>query len=372
MIFRMLLNQILKSLNEIAPLSYAQPWDNVGLLAGDPAQIVTKILLTIDYTAAVAAEARDLNCDFIIAYHPPLFSAVKRITADGPGHLIHDAIRRGVAIYSPHTAWDAATGGTNDLLAEMLGLVHVAPLQIAPAASKHLKLITFVPEAGMDAVTSALFNAGAGHIGRYSSCSFQSPGTGTFFGNAGTHPAVGQPGKLEKQPEIRLETIIPVDKVDAIVRALLKSHPYEEPAYDLNVLAAPTTGIGQGRVGSLPTETPLQHLLQQLKDKLQLSSLLVTGPEIKMIHRIAICAGAGGELLDAAINTGADLFLTGELRHHDAIKADRAGVSVLCTLHSNCERPSLTRLKSRLEQALAGNCPPIVLSQSDRDPFSIR
>ncbi len=367
----MQLKLLLAALEQIAPLQHAEAWDNVGLLAGDPGQAVSNILLTIDYTPAVAAEARDLHCDFVIAYHPPLFSAVKRITALGPTDLIHDAIRRGVAIYSPHTAWDVAVGGANDFLADALGLLEVAPLRLASTAATQLKLITFVPEASVDAVSSALFAAGAGHIGSYNSCSFRSAGTGTFFGGEGTKPAVGQAGKLENQPEIRLETVIPIDQVTGIIRALVKSHPYEEPAYDLNVLAAAPSGVGQGRVGHLPAPMPMDNVVRRLKSELKVSSLLVAGPDDRPIHRVAICAGAGGELLDAGIKAGADLFLTGELRHHDALKAARAGLSVICTLHSNCERPSLTRLKSRLEQSVA-DCPPMFLSQADRDPFSIR
>jgi dinuclear metal center YbgI/SA1388 family protein len=376
----MLLKSILASLEEISPLHHAEAWDNVGLLTGDPSQSISRVMITIDYTAAAAAEARNLNCDLIIAYHPPLFSAVKRITAAGSTALIHDAIRRGVAIYSPHTAWDAATGGTNDFLADCLGLTDITPLRLNPATAANLKLVTFVPEVNVDAVSTALFNAGAGHIGNYNSCSFCTAGTGTFFGESSTNPATGQAGRLEKQPEVRLETVIPISRVSEIIRALHAYHPYEESAYDLTVLAATPTGIGQGRAGNLPLTTPLEKVVDRIKQELKLSAVLVSPSEKQQINRVAICAGAGGELLDAAIAAKADLFLTGELRHHDALKAAAAGVNVICTLHSNCERPSLTRLKARLEvqlqQLLAAQAPTdlpqIFLSQSDRDPFSIR
>jgi dinuclear metal center YbgI/SA1388 family protein len=367
----MLLNSLVIALEQIAPLHAAESWDNVGLLTGDPGQSIHRILITIDYTKAVADEARHLNCDCIIAYHPPLFSAVKRLTSDGPAALIHDAIRRGIAIYSPHTAWDAAPGGTNDFLADCLGLVEVAPLRLNSNTATALKLVTFVPQANVDTVSTALFTAGAGHIGKYSSCSFRSAGTGTFFGEAGTNPTIGQPGQLEKQPEIRLEMIVPVAKTNSIVRALLASHPYEEPAYDLTVLAAQPTGIGQGRIGNLPSPHTVESLVGLIKTRLGISAVMLAGPEKRDVRRIGICAGSGGDLLDAAITAKADVFVTGELRHHDALKATNAGLNVICTLHSNCERPSLTRLKARLDQ-LPPPGPEVILSQADRDPFSIR
>lgn len=365
------LKTILAALQEIAPLAYAESWDNVGLLTGDPGQEIRRIFLTIDYTPDVADEARNLNCDLIIAYHPPLFAAVKRITTDGPSSLIYDAIRRGVAIYSPHTAWDVADGGTNDLLADALGLAQRLPLRMITPADADLKLVTFVPESHLDAVSRALFAAGAGQIGNYSCCSFRAAGVGTFFGEPGAHPAVGQAGRLENAPEFRLETILPRPMVQAVLAALRKSHPYEEPAIDLTVLAAPPTGAGQGRIGELPEALPVAELVLRLKRELQLAALLVGGQEDRSVRRIAVCAGAGGELLDNALARGAELFVTGELRHHDALKAARGGVTTICTLHSNSERPSLMRLKSRLENALP-DLPEALISQKDRDPFVVR
>ena len=369
----MLMRDLISAMGDIAPLQYAEPWDNVGLLVGDPAQSIAGIMLTIDYTKQVAEEAACLHCDAIIAYHPPLFAAVKRITTDGQSNLIHDAIRRGVSIYSPHTAWDVATGGTNDVLAELLGLTNCEPLRLTAEPARYFKLVTFVPEQNIETVRAALAAAGAGHIGGYSACSFQSPGIGIFFPEVGTNPAIGKPGTLERTPEIRLETILPIKGADAVIRALRQSHPYEEPAFDLTVVAAPPPATGQGRVGMLSKSTSLNDVLAGLKKELNLSSLLVAGEMDKTVMRVAVCAGSGGDLLDAAIASKADLFVTGELRHHDALKAIHAGVAVICTLHSNSERISLKRLKSRLEQALAPAArPPVFLSQSDRDPFAVR
>jgi len=362
----MQLSTLLKELDSIAPLAHAEPWDNVGLLVGDPRQEIAAIMLSIDYTDAVAREAQSAACDFVIAYHPPIFEPIKRLLA---GNVVFDALRRGVAIYSPHTALDVADGGTNDTLADALGLEHRQPLRATAAKATQYKLVVFVPADHVQRLSQALFDAGAGQIGNYTSCSFRVPGTGTFFGHEGTHPAVGRSGRLEEVPEIRLETLVPIDKVDGVVRALRKTHPYEEPAFDLNLLAAPPTGKGQGRIGTLP-HADRQALFDRIKHELELSHLLIAGPTEGAVNRAAVCAGSCGDMLDDVIAAGAELYLTGEMRHHDAVKTAAAGITVVCTLHSNSERAVLKRLKKRLEQ-LPG-VPPISISRSDRDPFVIR
>src|SRR4051812_40222964 len=174
----MRLKEFITAIEKIAPPRHAESWDNVGLLAGDPEQPVGRAMLTIDYTSAVASEASEAKCDCIIAYHPPIFEGLKRITG---GSLIFDAIRRWVAIYSPHTAWDAAEGGANDFLADALMLVDRSPLKLAETKARQYKLVTFAPADAVEKISEALFAAGAGRIGQYSSCSFRSPGTGTFF-----------------------------------------------------------------------------------------------------------------------------------------------------------------------------------------------
>jgi len=229
--------------------------------------------------------------------------------------------------------------------------------------------VTFVPQEALDQVSSALFDAGAGRIGNYSACSFLSPGTGTFFGEEGSSPSVGQSGKLERSDEIRLETVVPIARIESVIRALRKAHPYEEPAFDLNQLAAPPEGLGLGRVGKLPGEATAEMLINHLKRELDLEHVLVAGPTDRIVKRAACCAGACGNLLDDAIAQNVDLYLTGEMRHHDALKAVRAGVTVVCTLHSNSERAVLKRLRERLIEKLAGV--PVQISAEDRDPFLI-
>jgi dinuclear metal center YbgI/SA1388 family protein len=361
------------ALEAIAPTRHAEPWDNVGLLVGDPAQPLTRVMLTIDYTPDVAAEAADAGCDAVVAYHPPIFKPLlSRVTAGGATRLIYDAIARSVAIYSPHTALDVAPGGTNDVLADAVGMVAEGrrPLKVTEGKATRCKLVTFAPESALEKVSEALFAAGAGRIGDYSRCSFRTQGTGTFFGEEGTNPAVGESGRLETAPEVKIETVVPLAKVEAVVQALRDSHPYEEPAFDLVTLAAAPEGLGIGRVGELEKPTPRGAVVDRLKRELELDHLLVAGPTDGDASRVAVCAGACGDLLDAAIAAGAQVYVTGEMRHHDALAAARAGVTVVCTLHSNSERATLKQLASLLTERLPGL--PILLSRTDRDPFRIR
>lgn len=357
------LRQVVQRLDQLYPTRYAESWDNVGLLVGEPEQPIRSILLTIDFTPDVAREAQALGSDLVIAYHPPIFEPLKRV--DG---LIYDTIRQRRALYSPHTAADVSPGGTNDFLAEVLGLSQVRPLKPASLKPRECKLVTFVPEEAVEKVSSALFSAGAGWIGNYSSCSYRSVGTGTFYGEPGTLPAVGQSGRLEQVTEIRLETVVPLPRVEAVVAALRQAHPYEEPAFDLVSLGTVAGPLGLGRVGVLEP-TPRTELLARIKTGLNVGALLVSGPIEGEVTRAAVGAGACGNLINDALSARADLYLTGELRHHDALKAAHAGMTVVCVLHSNSERAWLSRLKQQLLNAFPSlSCE---LSQSDRDPFSV-
>ncbi|MGC4056844.1 MAG: Nif3-like dinuclear metal center hexameric protein [Chitinophagaceae bacterium] len=357
-------------LDSIAPPSLAEPWDNVGLLVGDRAQPVRRALLTIDYTPAVAVEAKEKSCDVIVAYHPPIFEAVKRITASKPNDLLFDAIRRGIAIYSPHTALDVADGGTNDVLADVLSLSERRPLKLRDAKSTEFKLVTFVPENAVEKVSEALFAAGAGRIGNYSSCSFRSRGQGTFFGEAGTNPTVGQAGKLEIADEVRIETVVPIRSISTVVAALRTAHPYEEPAFDLQTLAAPPLAIGLGRVGRTPGDATAEMLVNLLKRALGVGSVLLAGDPQKLVRKVAVCAGAcGGDLLKEAIAQNVDLYITGEMRHHDALLAVRAGLTVVCTLHSNSERITLPRYADLIRAKMSSV--ELLMSSVDADPFTI-
>lgn len=364
----MLVRDAVAALESLAPLRLAASWDNVGLLAGDPDAAVTRVLAAIDLTADVAREAEREGCDLIVAYHPPIFQPLKRVLAGTP---VYETVRRGAAIFSPHTALDVAEGGTSDVLADAAGMGKArGPLRAADERpAKTIKLVVFVPAEAVARVSEALFAAGAGRIGDYSSCSFRASGQGTFFGEAGTNPRVGERGRLEVVDELRLETVVPLARVAEVVAALRASHPYEEPAFDLVRLATPPEAAGIGRVGPID-RAPRLEVVSRIKRALGLAHVLVAGPTEGDASRVAVCPGACGDLLDAAIQQGADVYLTGELRHHDALRAAARGLTVVCTLHSASERAGLGRFVARAAERLPGL--PFVTSRADAEPFAVR
>ena len=352
------------ALEDLVPLRFAEGWDNVGLLLGDPAQDVARAMFCVDLTPAVLAEAESSRCELVVAYHPPIFEALKRVTA---GSIAHDALKRGIACWSPHTALDVAAGGTSDVLAEALGLRDPEPLRVAPPAPVECKLVTFVPEDHLQAVSDAIFEAGAGRIGQYQSCSFRMPGTGTFFGGEKTNPAVGEKGRLEQVPEIRLETVLPLKLVPQVVAALRRTHPYEEPAFDLVGLQAHPEPRGMGRIGDLAQPDDRAEILSRVKSALSVATLLVAGPTKGVVTRAACGPGSCGDLWKDAASRGAELFLTGEMRHHEALAASARGMTIACALHSNSERAALPRLAASLHAKLPALA--TLVSAADRDPF---
>ncbi|MBL8683419.1 MAG: Nif3-like dinuclear metal center hexameric protein [Myxococcales bacterium] len=358
------------AMEQIAPTRFAAEWDNVGLLVGDRDAKLERALLTIDLWPEVYEEARALGADAVIAYHPPIFKPVARVL---PGSIAFDAVRDKIAIYSPHTALDAATGGTNDVLADAVGISPTDRRGLDPPAPKDraFKLVTFVPEDSVDKVADALFAAGAGRIGDYSRCSFRLRGTGTFFGDpASTSPVVGESGRLETVDEARLEVLVPIAKLDAVLAAHRRAHPYETPAFDLVRIATPPEHMGFGRVGPLETPAPLTDVLARLKHALSVDHLLVAGPTDRLVRTAAVGAGATGELLGAALKANVDLFVLGEMRHHDALRAATQSTTVVMTLHSNSERATLKTLRDRLATLLPSVS--LHVSARDRDPFTVR
>ncbi|MDP9149069.1 MAG: Nif3-like dinuclear metal center hexameric protein, partial [Myxococcota bacterium] len=293
----MKVGDLVTAMESLAPLRLAAEWDKVGLLVGDPEHVLTRVLLAIDCTRGVLEEAKLGGCEAVVAYHPAVFEPLARVVA---GTIAYEAARADIAIFSPHTALDAAEGGTNDVLADALGMTERTPLRPSVVRDGEYKLVTFVPSDHVVAVSGALFEAGAGHIGQYASCSFRTPGVGTFFGGEGTKPAMGRAGQLEEVAELRLETIVPIARIDAVVRALRAVHPYEEPAFDVVRLARVAEARGLGRVGAVPLAT-VGQLVARTKQALAVDHVLVAGGLDREISRAAVCAGSGGDLVPDAI-----------------------------------------------------------------------
>lgn len=370
----MLITHIIAALERIAPPSFAAEWDNVGLLAGSRKGKAQRVMLTIDLTEAVLREALDAKCEMIVAYHPPIFHALKRLTDDGvEAATLLRAIREGVAIYSPHTALDAAVGGINDWLCEGLGRGDVRalePFSSIPETEQN-KIITYCPAEAVPAIRNGLASIGAGRIGAYQLCSFEMPGSGTFLGGEGTSPVVGRRGELSRVNETRLEMVCPTAALALAVTALRQFHPYEEPPIEIiRFEKRPQRGVGQGRRLVLDQAVSLRTVIDRLKDRLGLKQVQVATPAeapSKITH-IGLCAGAGGSLLAGAMAQECQVFITGEMRHHEVLGAQANGCSVILAGHTNTERPYLKVLAKRLRDEADGDVE-VMVSKRDVDPL---
>jgi dinuclear metal center YbgI/SA1388 family protein len=383
------IHALVKAIEEFAPPTLAEPWDKVGLLVGDLQQEFTgPILLTIDLTEDVIDEALSLGAGAIIAYHPPIWEPLKRLTTSTSiERVILRAARAGIAIYSPHTALDACIGGINDWLCEgfapssksgkaapVAGDCRALTPHASLASTQQLKIVTFVPEADADRIRQGLATAGAGIIGGYQVCSFAAPGTGTFLATEGTNPRFGQRQRLEHVPEVRLEMVVSRSGLALAVETLRQFHPYEEPAIDIyELLAKPQRAIGAGRRLVLDRPATINTLAERVRSFLGVEHVLVATPRewsaSRHIERIGICAGAGASLIELAEHEACEVFFTGELKHHEVMDCLRRGMGVILAGHTNTERGYLPRLAQKLKAGLSA-CK-IVVSRADKDPLRV-
>ncbi|HLN31426.1 MAG TPA: Nif3-like dinuclear metal center hexameric protein [Gemmataceae bacterium] len=344
------LTSVLQFLETLAPLHLAADWDNVGLLLGLCAAEVQRIMTCLTVTPVSAAEAIAGRAHLLVTHHPILFRGVKRLTDATPeGRMLLDLSRAGIAVYSPHTAFDNAKDGINEILAARLGLQELTPLR-ARALGRQSKVVAFVPDSDLARVSNAMFAAGAGNIGQYSQCSFRLPGTGTFFGSDATNPTLGQKGRREEVSEWRLEAVCPESLIGEVIAAIRRAHSYEEPAYDVYPLVPQFAGAGEGRIGSLPKSVALGDLAQTIKTKLNARQMLLVGDSSRIVQRVALVCGAGGEFLADALRARAEVFLTGELRFHDYLSAQAEGMSLLLPGHYATERCGIEELAIRLQK----------------------
>lgn len=312
----MRIKEILQAIENVAPIPLQEDFDNSGLQVGDVNREVTGALLCLDVTESVIDEAVSLGCNLIISHHPLAFKPFKSLTGRTyVERCMIAAIKHDIVVYAAHTNLDNAVQGVNFKLAEMLGLQQVRIL--SPQKDALLKLVMFVPESHVEYVRNALFNAGAGNIGNYDSCSFNLHGEGTFRANESADPFVGDIGKLHFEKEVRIETVLPKFKQADVLRALLSVHPYEEPAYDFYPLKNDWAQAGSGVVGVLPEPMPEQEFLYLLKDVFNLATIRHTKLQNREIHDVALCGGSGAFLIPEAIAYGADAFITGEAKYND-------------------------------------------------------
>jgi dinuclear metal center YbgI/SA1388 family protein len=312
------LADVVAALERRYPPGTAEPWDAVGLVAGDPAQPVRHVLLAVDPTAAVVDEAIAWGADLLVTHHPLLLRPVHTVAATtSKGAVLHRLIRAGVGLHVAHTNADAADGGVAHALAEAVGLVDLEPLVALPGEPMD-KHVVFVPEADADAVVDAMAAAGAGTIGDYSRAAFIGRGTGTFLPGPGARPAIGDVGVVEEVPEARVEMIAPRRLRAAVVAAMRAVHPYEEPANDVLELAVLPAGTGTGRVGRLPAPVTLRAFGEQVAAALPATpqGVRLAGDLDAPVERVAVVGGSGDSLFDAVRASGVDAYLTADLRHH--------------------------------------------------------
>lgn len=355
------------------PESDAQSWDSTGLQIGDPQDPVSRVLVCLDVAPATLAEAESEGCDLVLAHHPLFFRPLPRLTpSSAAGALALRAARARIGVLAAHTNLDVAVGGTSDAMVALLGLGDVRPLEATPPPAA-VKLVTFVPVEAVEAVIAAIAGAGAGRIGEYDECTFRVSGTGTFRPSDAANPVVGERGRRNEVSEDRLEVVLPRTRTAAVVAALQSAHPYEEVAYDLYPLAAPPGGAkGLGRIGALPEPTAVRDLARVLADGLPAPHLRVAGDPDRRVTTVAVCGGAGDSLIETARRSGADVYVTGDLRHHPALDALTLGMSVIDAGHFATEAAALPALVERLAQAAAarGLHASLVASAVRTEPWS--
>lgn len=317
----MIVQDIINAIEELAPLAYAENFDNTGLLVGNENEEVSGVLVTLDTLENVVDEAIEKNCNLIVSFHPIIFSGLKKITGRNyVERVVLKAIQNNISIFAIHTALDNCFKGVNNEICEILGLNNTKIL--IPQKETIKKLLTFVPENNAEKVREALFTAGAGTIGNYSNCSFNIKGTGTFNGNENSNPVVGEKGKTNFEPEISIGITYPKHRENLILKALFESHPYEEVAYEITTLENKNQHIGIGMIGELSTPVNEIEFLEFLKEKMNVSCIRHSELLGNKIKKVAVLGGSGSFAIENAIKSGADIYITSDVKYHEFYKAE--------------------------------------------------
>lgn len=341
------LSDIVGIINKIAPPALAEEWDNVGLQVGDTSAEIGRIMVALDPGLPAIDAAIQSSCQLLLSHHPFIFKPLKRITSgDETGRLIQKSIRGGLAVLSLHTNYDTAANGVNDLLARALGLEKLSPLRIVKR-EELLKLVVYIPETHLDAVMAELLQYGVMQ-GHYDECSFRAAGIGTFRPLDGAAPFIGTSGKRESVAESRFEILLPKTGLQPALKALYKVHPYEEPAFDIVPLLNEGEFAGIGRIGLLPAPLAVREFAVQVKQRLSAASVRVVGDLDRQTAKVALCGGSGMSLLHEAVRAGADTFVTGDIKYHEAREAEALGITLIDAGHFATEQLMVAGLATRL------------------------
>jgi len=317
----MTIKDITNHLEELAPLHYAEDFDNVGLLVGSYTTKVTGLLVTIDTLENVVDEAIEKKCNLIVSFHPIIFSGLKKLNGTTyVERVVMKAIQHNIAIYAIHTALDNSFKGVSAKMAEILGLINTEIL--LPKQGFIKKLTTYAATGDADKVRTALFKAGAGTIGNYDNCSFNIDGEGTYKGNENANPTLGKKGKLHHEKETFISVIFETHLQQKILKALFKSHPYEEVAYDIVTTDNTHQHIGMGIIGELANATTEENFLSFVKEKFNLQCIRHSELLDKPIKKIALLGGSGSFAIDAAKRSGADIYISSDFKYHEFYKAE--------------------------------------------------
>lgn len=309
------IRDIISVIEDFAPLALQESFDNCGVQVGDVHKEAKGVLLTLDVTLEVIKEAIDKKCNLIIAHHPITLSGIKSLTgASLAEKILIKAIENSITIYAAHTNMDSVKKGVSAVLANKIGLINQQILN--PVTNQLVKIVTFVPHQQAEEVRQAMFKAGAGHIGDYDSCSYNLKGEGTFKGGDSTNPFAGKAGKLHTESEIRIETVAPSYLKNKVINAIIASHPYEEPAFDIYPLNNLWQTVGLGMVGDLKEEMNIGDFLKHLKKTTGTECIRHTQQASDTVKRVAVCGGSGSSLLKNAIAANADIFVTGDFKYH--------------------------------------------------------
>jgi len=355
--------ELFNAIEKLFPLSWQENYDNSGFQIGNPDDEIKGILYTLDVTPHTLDQAIANRCNVIISHHPLIFQGLKQINlANSTGQIIEKCIRENITIYSAHTNFDKHPSGVSGALAQIIGLEN--PEILVPENGLLKKLVTYCPEAQAASVRNALFEAGAGHIGNYDSCSFNMSGLGSFRAGENTNPYVGEIGEVHFEPEVRIETVFPVSKQAAVLSALFAFHPYEEVAFDIYSLENQYHECGLGIIGNLPQPLSCEALVDLIKSKLGVQFLRCSAFVSSEISRVAVCGGAGASFISSAKSAGVQAYITADLKYHD-FQAASGSIFLIDAGHYETEIFGLSALKSLVSEILPNFVPHIISPDSN-------
>ena len=359
---------VFRAMEQWAPLHLAYDWDRVGLQVGAANQAVKKVMITLDVLESVVDEAIDNDVELIIAHHPLLFKPIEQLDVTTPkGKVLQKLIKHDITVYAAHTNLDITNDGVNDILCDQLGITSRKNL-VDFHTEKLFKIVIYVPHSHTDVVRNALSESGAGHIGNYSHCTFQTSGEGTFKPSEGTNPYIGSKNKLEIVEEMKLESIINEKNLSKVIDAMVAAHPYEEVAYDVYPLKNKGTTYGLWRVGKLDQKMKVKDLAEHVKNALDLSHVRVTGNLNKAVEKIAVLGGSGEKYIHQVKKSGADVYITGDMSFHVAQDAEQMGLTVIDAGHY-IEQAMKNVTQNYLQDKFKQNGLEVIVSQKNTNPF---